>query len=296
MNKNFGGKQQKLHSSVITAKCLGPYSPKLLPGDVQTFTFEEGDEGPFYLDQRMREAKKYDSSTGKYRKAKPLTNSELTEKLIAKGINIRTKKKRIELVELAAHHGISLAHAPENLQEGWIGKAKGMLQIAWERGLINPTKWSEYQVNAPCDAFGAEDKSLSLRDILASCEDFENEQSQLEWVITELGGCCQMSPKYHPEIAGEGIEYLWGYIKKLYRTDWSIREARYQKEADFLRLIGDIMNGNDGRITVKVVRKSARRARDYQIAYSLIQKKQEQQEKGKKQEDQETDDEYDIVW
>ena len=26
-----------------------------------------------------------------------------------------------------------------------------------------------------------------------------------------------ISPKYHPEIAGEGIEYVWGLMKKMYR-------------------------------------------------------------------------------
>jgi hypothetical protein len=137
---------------------------------------------------------------------------------------------------------------------------------------------------------------LGLRDILSSCEDFVNEQSQLEWVITELGGRCQMSPKYHPEIAGEGIEYLWGYIKKLYRTDWSIREAKHQKESDFLQLIAGIMNGSDGRITEMVVRKSSRRARDYMLVYLLIQKRQEQQQNGEEQEDQQPDNEYDITW
>jgi hypothetical protein len=55
------------------------------------------------------------------------------------------------------------------------------------------------------------------------------------------------------------------------------------------------MNGTDGRITERVVRKSARRARDYQIAYSLIQKRQEQEENGEAV-DQDIDNEYGITW
>jgi hypothetical protein len=161
MNKNYGRKQQKLHPSVIIEGCLGPYSPILHPGVVQTLTFKEGDEGPFYLDPRMRESNKYDSFTGTNKKAKPFTNAELMEKLKGIGVNIG-KKKRPELVELATHHWITLLHAPENMRERWMGKAKGMLQVAWERGLVNPAQWSEYQVNAPCDAFGAEDKSRRL--------------------------------------------------------------------------------------------------------------------------------------
>ncbi len=99
MNKNYGGKQHKLHPNVITANCLGPYSPKLRPGDTQRFTFEGGDEGPFYLDIRTRAAKKYDF-TGKNKKPKPLTISELTEELIEKGINVG-KRKKPELVEIS---------------------------------------------------------------------------------------------------------------------------------------------------------------------------------------------------
>jgi hypothetical protein len=185
-------------------------------------------------------------------------------------------------------------HTSETILEGWMGKAKGILQIAWERGLIDPTRVSEYVVDAPCDAFGVEDKTLSLRGILASCEDFLNEKSQLQYVFESLGGSCLMSPKYHPEIAGEGIENLWGYIKKLYHTDWSIREAKDQKEVDFQRLISGIMDRHDGRLNTTVVRKAARRARDYMIAYSLIQKRLEQQIVGE-EEGQQNEAQYGTI-
>jgi hypothetical protein len=103
-----------------------------------------------------------------------------------------------------------------------------------------------------------------------------------------------MSPKYHPEIAGEGIENLWGYIKKLYHTDWSIREAKDQKEVDFQRLISGIMDRHDGRLNTTVVRKAARRARDYMIAYSLIQKRLEQQIVGE-EEGQQNEAQYGTI-
>lgn len=154
--------------------CLGPYSPILQPGDVQTFTFEEGDEGHFYLDLRMQEAKKYDSFTGKNKKAKPLTNADLREKLKGIGINIGKEKDRnwLNWLDIMGSHCFT-----ENMREGWMGKATGMLQVAWEQGLVNPAQWSEYQVNTPSDAFGAKVKSPSLREILSPSEDFINEQS-----------------------------------------------------------------------------------------------------------------------
>jgi hypothetical protein len=293
MNKNFGGKQDKLHSSVVSARCLGPFSPKLEPGDEQTFCFEEEDEGPFYLSATERGQRKYDMPMGK-QKTRNLTIAELKEKLSAKGVNFFGRKLRKDLVDLAAIHGISEKETSETILEGWMGKSKGMFQIAWERGYIDPAQVAQYQVDAPCDAFGVKNKDFSLREILSACEDFLNEKSQLQYVVESLGGSCQMSPKYHPEIAGEGIENLWGYIKKLYRTDWSIREAKDQKEDDFLRLIGGIMDGSDSRINSTVVRKAARRARDYMLAYSLIKKKLEEQDC--EEEDQQNKEENDENW
>ena len=59
---------------------------------------------------------------------------------------------------------------------------------------------------------------------------FISHDSNLSYPIM-LSPCCQptkskgeckieliVSPKYHPEIAGEGVEYVWGFIKKYYRS------------------------------------------------------------------------------
>jgi hypothetical protein len=48
--------------------------------------------------------------------------------------------------------------------------------------------------------------------------------------------------------------------------------SKRPKRADFLRLIGNIMNRSDGQVTARVVHKSSQRAQDYMIAYSLIKK------------------------
>jgi len=66
---------------------------------IQIFNFEEGDEGPFYLDARTQEAKKYDF-IGKDKKAKPLTIAELTEKLSEKGIHVVKKRNKNWLNQL----------------------------------------------------------------------------------------------------------------------------------------------------------------------------------------------------
>jgi hypothetical protein len=143
-------------------------------------------------------------------KTRNLTIAELKEKLSEKGVNFLGRRLQKDLVELATIQGILEKETCETILEGWVGKAKGMFQVAWERGFIDPVQVSQYQVDAPCDFLGAEIKNLSLQEILPSCKDFLNEKSQLQYVIESLGGTCQMSPKYHPEIAGEGIENLWG--------------------------------------------------------------------------------------
>ncbi len=106
MKKLFGGKQDQLHPSVLTEQCLGPFSPKLQPGDEQTFVFQEEDEGPFYLTVLEREQRKYDTHTGKQR-TRNLTIAELKGRLHEKGVNFFGKKLRKDLVDLASLHDIS---------------------------------------------------------------------------------------------------------------------------------------------------------------------------------------------
>ena len=81
------------------------------------------------------------------------------------------------------------------LREGYVGKPKGIKQILWERGL-----WQD-----GLDVDRARSK-------LADCEDCQNEKSVLEEMMHSTGDLL-MSPKGHPEVAGKGIEYCWGYSK-----------------------------------------------------------------------------------
>ena len=53
--------------------------------------------------------------------------------------------------------------------------------------------------------------------LLSQCEDFLEEESLLQLHVRLLGAICVHSPKYHCEIAGEGIEYSWGNSKAKYR-------------------------------------------------------------------------------
>jgi hypothetical protein len=76
--------------------------------------------------------------------------------------------------------------------------------------------------------------------IAASLSDFQNEITQLEQLVNDYGHLMDKTPKCHPEIAGEGIELIWG------KSAWEFRH-----------------NTNSG--SVKELRKNAMRALRPQI-------------------------------
>ena len=59
-------------------------------------------------------------------------------------------------------------------------------------------------------------KRYVLRTLMSSCKDFVEEKSAMEVLLEKLSSkgpnqvSLLVSPKYHDEIAGEGIEYAWG--------------------------------------------------------------------------------------
>ena len=61
-----------------------------------------------------------------------------------------------------------------------------------------------------------------LNDLMKNCEDFMNQKNAMEELCDKLSAIGEpsikilTSPKYHCEIAGEGIELNWGYMKKGY--------------------------------------------------------------------------------
>jgi len=56
----------------------------------------------------------------------------------------------------------------------------------------------------------------SLCGLLEECSDFRNELSTLQLLGQEIGITVDATPKYHAELASEGIEYSWGYSKGVY--------------------------------------------------------------------------------
>ncbi|KAI2489896.1 hypothetical protein MHU86_24684 [Fragilaria crotonensis] len=95
-----------------------------------------------------------------------------------------------------------------------MGKAKGLLQVLWERGKIDSTRIKQYSLTGKKDDFGTVvDYSTSLRHIMGLCHDFVNEEGMLQHIAKRLGTEVLLTPKCHAELAGEGVEYIWGGAK-----------------------------------------------------------------------------------
>jgi len=111
-------------------------------GDEQTMMFSETDAGPFHLSQEQRQQKKYDRATGKKKKRK-LRKSEILTLLRTKlgsSSTLSSYKTIEELHVIANSNGISIESEDGEIVPGWLNKLKGLLQILWERGWIDPSE------------------------------------------------------------------------------------------------------------------------------------------------------------
>lgn len=144
-----------------------------------------------------------------------LLKSELTSLLEAKNLNPAGNIDELQTRCNANDIGIEVEEPAKT--EGWEGAPKGMRQILWERGFLDPNKIDSYSEKGEKDDFGNVDKSTSLAHLLSACTDFIEERTLLQHVAHELGAEVDRTPKCHPELAGEGIEYSWGKAKQYYR-------------------------------------------------------------------------------
>lgn len=72
-----------------------------------------------------------------------------------------------------------------------------------------------------------------------------------------------LTPTCHPEIAGHGIEYAWGYSKLNFRCDFDDAIAMHLKAKVEKSLDKSVL-------TLNRIRKFSRKAREYKLTYALI--------------------------
>ncbi len=197
--------------------------------------------------------------------------AELKSELAANGMSTDGKQK--DIWDRCVHAKISLVKARKDVVEGYVGKPKGIKQIAWERGFFTKQMLHNGEVsveglrkdengvivkqNDPRYKLTPIDLSTSLRYMLGQCKDFQEEITRLEWVAKGLGFSLTLTPKTHCEIAGVGIEYCWGYSKFHFRkaNDCVVQNLEKNVAASL------------DKVTIWKARKFARKARDYKVVY-----------------------------
>ena len=111
-----------------------------------------------------------------------------------------------------------------------------------------------------------EGKQFSLLFLLDNSPDFKAEMTDLEHLAKEVSTehsndfLILYSPKFHCELAGEGIEYSWGASKRLYR-----KKPLYQKRS-FEKFIGSVKECIS-KVTPMMCQRFSMKARRYMLVY-----------------------------
>ena len=119
------------------------------------------------------------------------------------------------------------------------GSAKGLKTILAERG-INTVRM----------------KADDMRTVLSNHDDFKHEKTNVEHYVESRGHIALFLPKFHCEL--NPIERVWGQSKRYCRayTNFTLVKLR------------QIINPGLDSVTVDLIRKYFRKARDYEKAYT----------------------------
>ena len=179
--------------------------------------------GPYYIDPETRIHTRETvfhppiNAKGKSTmKEQDLTCSELVQKLLEVGHEFQRNLnlRKPQLVTLCKDKNIDTKKKVKSvLKKGWAGSPKGIKQVLWETGWIDPSQKSKYKmaINPKKDKdkdgnLTEESKRFNIGYLLKHRPDFQEEISDLESLVANLScdGCVitiLFSPKYHPEIA-----------------------------------------------------------------------------------------------
>ena len=197
-------------------------------------------------------------------KEKPLTEVELRDVLKAENLDHEGPIERLK--RRCTNNGLPTTKTIRTgFVECWFQKTKGLRQILLERGMIDLTNLGQYTKNGKKDGEGNLLPGTSLIDMLANCKDVKSEKSILQFIGDMCGVQVIFTPKYHCELAGEGIEYAWGFAKCPYRR---IPIKRRRNKEGFLTCVSEVLSRDA--ISVDRIRRFSRRARRYVCAYFVF--------------------------
>ena len=101
--------------------------------------------------------------------------------------------------------------------------------------------------------------------MIASQPDFMEQKTLLQHFCELLGAKSDHTPVAHCEIAGEGIEFDWGYSKTIYRSK---PLSMKRNKTKFHELVDSVLGREV--LTLAVSRANSRRARQYMLAYKVL--------------------------
>jgi hypothetical protein len=163
------------------------------------------------LTQDTRELRRhYNTDTGVFKMVNR-TRMQLADALNDAGINVDPARPVKVLRGFANQHGIPLQYCKMHVAKGWQDKAKGLLQVLWERGWIDPNKCQRVgntckMVNTSFDTLrgkknpntpGDFNQSSSLRYLMGHCQNFRGEQTALQHFGSQLGVEVIFTSKFH---------------------------------------------------------------------------------------------------
>jgi hypothetical protein len=130
---------------------------------------------------------------------------DLLKELQSRGVSAKGRKNELQI--LCKQKNIPIEEELDEVVEGWEAKPKGMLQILWERGFVDPLKKKEdYTLQGKKDAFGKVNPETSLKHLMSLLTDFIEKETLLQYQGRLLKVKVVQTPKCHSEIAGKGIE------------------------------------------------------------------------------------------
>ena len=109
------------------------------------------------------------------------TLSQLKESLRNSGAgDVRGTLAKIQ--DRCCQQGLPIEKEVPKCKEGWLGKPKGMLQILWEWGHIDPFKTKNgYTVKGKKNVYGNIIPEMSLCMLMSSLLDFTEEETLLQY-------------------------------------------------------------------------------------------------------------------
>jgi hypothetical protein len=277
VRKEFSDNQPRMRETTIEddEHHIGSYDTTVSIGQQYSLIWGDGEDeaGPCWMTAEERALFREDCPCprpqGKTEIYK-FKKDELIEKLSER--NLSTTGNKTGLIQRSQNHGIAVTEDRPVITNGWRGKPKGVFQSLWDRGFLSTNVlYKDYTMDGRSDHIGNPIDGTSLKAMLAALPDFQQEKTLLQHDVEGRSAIPNgqqitliRSPKCHPEVAGEGIEYAWAVAKQWYRH---LPLSQKESKENFRKNVTQSMKNITA---VRAMRSTSKRAREYIVAYDVL--------------------------